>query len=133
MQTTKNEAAKAAYSFYREIIDSLSVGGGVSSLSFDELNELYNIVLRAQKDEEFEKALAACDDLSAKNLPISEKINKLLSEYSAAHGVDIREELYEIKGAQGTIYFKAQTGRDNWDRRCSACAQKYVRSCSNDR
>ena len=50
-------SARDAYSFYKGIIDSLSKRGGVSSLSFDELNELYNISLKAQKMKNLQKFL----------------------------------------------------------------------------
>ena len=101
--------ARTAHAFYQGIQDSLSDRGGVSSLSFDELNTLYNVALRAQREEEFAKALALCDPAGA---PLSERIDALLSDYSVIHGVDIREELYEIKRSEGTVYFKAETDRD---------------------
>lgn len=112
MHIDQQEGARAAYAFYSGIKSSLSDRGGVSALSFDELNTLYNIALRARRDGEFENALAACAAPDGEALPIPERIDALLAEYSSVHGVDIREELYEVKGAQGTVYFKAQTDRD---------------------
>ena len=112
MQSNIADSAQAAYSFYRETKDSLSDRGGVSTLTFDELNRLYNIMLRAGRDDAFAKALDVCEASLEKELPLADRIDKLLSEYSVIHGVDIRGELYEIKGAEGTIYFKAETDRD---------------------
>ena len=112
MCANHHDDARAAYAFYQKIKSSLSDRGGVSALSFDELNTLYNIALRAQKDESFAKALEACEPPNAKDLPICARIDALLSDYSSVHGVDIREELYEVKKAQGIIYFKAKTDRD---------------------
>lgn len=105
------DTAGSAYLFYREIKGSLSDRGGVSALSFDELNALYNIALRARRDADFGEALAACES-DPTEVPLTERIDALLADYSSVHGVDIREELYEITEAQGTIYFKAQTDRE---------------------
>ena len=108
----QQDNARAAYAFYQKTKSSLPDRGGVSALSFDELNTLYNIALKARRDGEFAKALAACETQDAQDVPLPERIDALLADYSSVHGVDIREELYELKGAQGTVYFKAQTDRD---------------------
>ena len=109
MSTNIQADARAACAFYEKIHGSLSERGGVSALSFDELNALYNIAIKAQKDEDFARALALCDTEKA---PLAERIGILLSDYSVHHGVDIREELYEITKAEGTVYFKAETDRE---------------------
>ena len=104
--------ARAAFAFYQSIRKSLSDRGGVSALSFDELNALYNIALKAQREDGFAKELALCDTSDEAEAPLAERIDALLSDYSVVHGVDIREELYEITRTQGTVYFKAETDRD---------------------
>ena len=112
MGTDIRENARAAYTFYKEIQDSLSDRGGVSALSFDELNGLYNIALKAKKDAAFAEALRTCEIKNADASPLAERIDTMLSDYSVIHGVDIREELYEITRAEGTVYFKAETDRE---------------------
>ena len=112
MPINQEDGARTAYAFYSKTKRSLPGRGGVSALSFDELNTLYNIALRARRDGNFAKAFAACEPPDGEALPIPERIDAILAEYSSVHGVDIREELYEVKGAEGTVYFKAETDRD---------------------
>ena len=112
MHIGQEDGARTAYAFYSQTKSSLPGRGGVSTLSFDELNALYNIALRARRDGDFAKALEACGSPNGEALPIPERIDAILAEYSSVHGVDIREELYEVKGAEGTVYFKAETDRD---------------------
>ena len=112
MHASQEDAARTALTYYQGIKGSLAGRGGVSSLSFDELNTLYNIALRARRDRDFAKALATLEDGEGAAVPLPERIDALLSDYSSVHGVDIRGELYEIRKAGGTIYFKAQTDRE---------------------
>ena len=114
MSTDSKEAARVAYAFYKNICDSLKERGGVSVLSFDELNGLYNIALKARRDADLAAELALCEGAEGEE-PLADRIDALLSDYSVIHGVDIRGELYEVKEATGTIYFKAETDRDAHD------------------
>ncbi len=114
MSSQAQARAKAAYDFYVEIKEKIKTSpNGINSLTFDELNELYNTVLKAEKDISFATSLAECENTAraATELCVTHKINRLISDYSAAHGVDIRGELYEIKSPTGTVYFKAETDK----------------------
>ena len=113
MNSTVQAQAQRYYAFYTEINEKIRTSEkGINSLTFDELNELYNIILRAKADSLIFTAISQCDaSCDSENLHIIDKINRIIDDYSSAHGVDIRDELYEIKTASGVVYFKAQTDK----------------------
>ncbi len=107
---------KALYSQYaaaEKKIDEL----GISTLSFDELNALYNIQLKAEKDELLARKLKFYEEAGKAEdvdgcIDICAAIDAMIDAYNKEHGVDIRKSLYEITGATDTIYFDASTDKD---------------------
>lgn len=90
---------------------------GIESLSFDELNLLYNIMIKAEKDDllalrlKYYESAKEATDVDG-DIDICKSIDAMIDSYSNAHGVDIRDSLYEITGATGTVYFDVTTDKD---------------------
>ncbi len=88
---------------------------GVEALPFDELNQLYNVQLKAKKDAllalrlKYYEAEGKATDVDG-NIDICGGIDALIEAYTTKHGVDV--EFYEITDATGSVYFDVTTEKD---------------------
>ncbi len=102
------------YGYYEDAINSIVVDE--LDIPRNTLNLIYNVVLRAEKDptlalklKYFEEAKSATT--ANGNFDICAQINTLFDAYNALHGVDIRDELYEIVGDADMLIFDVTTDK----------------------